>query len=146
MNNLELIETDKDLGLPPIELSEKQTELELTEQPELQNNTNNFKIKIKTSNDNNYLSVIKKYKKDNITAKIWNINCLCGIPGVSNTIAIKICEQYPTIRSLLNAYSNCSNNTEQEELLANIILTETNKQHRRIGKVISKRIYEYFQL
>lgn len=94
---------------------------------------------------NVYLQSIKKNKKDNMTPAVWNMNCLCGIPGVSSAIAIKIAERYPTIRSLLEAYQSCSDSTSCECLLADIALTETDKQRRRIGNVISKRIYEYFQ-
>jgi len=93
-----------------------------------------------------YLQSIKKNKKDNMTPAMWNLNCLCGIPGVSSTIAIKIAESYPSIRSLLDAYQACTDIATRETLLADIILTETDRQRRRIGNVISKRVYEYFQL
>lgn len=101
--------------------------------------TNNNNI---TSN-NLYLQAIKKNKKDNITPAIWNMNCLCGIPGVSTAIAIKISEKYSSIRTLLEAYQSCTDTFSKESLLADIKLIETDKQHRRIGNVISKRIYEY---
>jgi len=97
------------------------------------------------SNNNLYLQAIKKNKKDNMTPAMWNMNCLCGIPGVSSAIAIKIAERYSSIRALLEAYQACTDATSRETLLADIILTETDKQRRRIGNVISKRIYEYFQ-
>ena len=80
-----------------------------------------------------------------MTPVMWNMNCLCGIPGISSAIAIKIAEKYSTIRSLLEAYQACVDCASRETLLAEIILTETNKQRRRIGNVISKRVYEYFQ-
>lgn len=92
-----------------------------------------------------YLQAIKKNKKDNMTPTMWNMNCLCGIPGVSSAIAIKIAERYPSIRALLEAYQGCIDTISQENLLADIILIETDKQRRRIGNVISKRIYEYLQ-
>jgi crossover junction endonuclease MUS81 len=92
----------------------------------------------------NYLASVKKNKKDNMTPAMWNINTLCGIPGVSNAIAIKIAERYPTIRSLLDVYHASPDDNSRECLLAEIILTETDKQRRRIGNVVSKRVYEYF--
>jgi crossover junction endonuclease MUS81 len=97
-----------------------------------------------STNTNLYLHSIKKNKKDNMTPAMWNMNCLCGIPGVSSAIAIKIAEKYPTLRALLDAYQACTYIASRESLLADIILTETDKQRRRIGNVISKRIYEYF--
>lgn len=99
---------------------------------------------ITANNANNaYLASIKKNKKDNMTPQLWNQNCLCGIPGVSNAIACKITDLYPTVKSLLDAYSKCSTPMEKETMLADIVLTETDKQRRRIGGVVSKRIYEY---
>lgn len=101
---------------------------------------------VQKDSDSSYLASIKKNKKDNMTPAMWNMNCLCGIPGVSSTIAIKIAEKYPTIRSLLEAYQACADVASRETLLSEIILTETDKQRRRIGNVISKRVYEYFQI
>jgi len=96
--------------------------------------------------NNLYLQSIKKNKKENVTPKLWNKMILTNIPGISNTIAIKINEVYPTIHSLLKAYNNCINDDIRIKLLANIILTNTEKQKRHIGNVISKRIYEYLYL
>jgi len=96
--------------------------------------------------NNLYLQSIKKNKKENITPKLWNQIILTNIPGISNTIAIKINEVYPTINSLLKAYNNCIDDDARIKLLANIILTNTEKQKRRIGNVISKRIFEYLYL
>ena len=96
--------------------------------------------------NNLYLQSIKKNKKENITPKLWNQMILTNIPGISNTIAIKINEVYPTINSLLKAYTNCIDDDTRIKLLANIILTNTEKQKRHIGNVISKRIFEYLYL
>lgn len=98
---------------------------------------------INQEHNSSYLQNIKKCKKDNITPANWNIMCYMNIPGISNNIAIKIAEHYPTLKSLIDSYEKCSNDTEKELLISNIILTETDKQKRRIGNVISKRIYEY---
>ena len=120
---------------------------------ETSNNTNatadtDTEIILETPANNNpennlYLQSIKKCKKDNITPKLWNQMCYMNIPGISSNIAIKIAEVYPTLKSLLDAYAKCSTDPEKELLLANIILTETDKQKRRIGEVISKRVKEY---
>jgi crossover junction endonuclease MUS81 len=118
---------------------------------ETSNNTNataETEIILETPANNNpennlYLQSIKKCKKDNITPKLWNQMCYMNIPGISSNIAIKIAEVYPTLKSLLDAYTKCSTETEKELLIANIILTETEKQKRRIGEIISKRVKEY---
>ena len=97
------------------------------------------------SNDNSnlYLQSIKKCKKDNINPKLWNQMCYMNIPGISSNIAIKISEVYPTIKSLFEGYENCSTDSEKELLLSGIVLTDTEKQKRRIGNVVSKRVYEF---
>lgn len=95
------------------------------------------------SNSNLYLQSIKKCKKDNINPKLWNQMCYMNIPGISSNIAIKISEVYPTLKSLFEAYEKCSSDTEKELLLSGIVLTETEKQKRRIGNVVSKRVYEF---
>jgi len=96
------------------------------------------------TNDNNlYLQSIKKCKKENLTPKLWNQISLTNIPGVSTNIAIKINEKYPTLRLLLQAYDTCSNDDDKIKLISEIILTDTDKQKRRIGPVIGKRIFEY---
>ena len=104
----------------------------------------NDTINIETNNL--YLQSIKKCKKDNMTPKLWNQLILTNIPGVSTCIAIKINEIYPTITSLLKAYTNCETDNDKIKLLSTILLIHTEKQKRHIGKVISKRIYEYLCL
>jgi ERCC4-type nuclease len=94
-------------------------------------------------NGNLYLQSIKKCKKDNINPKLWNQMCYMNIPGISSNIAIKISEVYPTIKSLFEGYENCSTDLEKELLLSGIVLTDTEKQKRRIGNVVSKRVYEF---
>jgi hypothetical protein len=96
--------------------------------------------------NNLYLQSIKKCKKENLTPKLWNQIALTNIPGISTTIAIKINESYPTIRHLLQSYDNCATEEECIKLISELILTETEKQKRRIGTVVSKRIYEYLYL
>ena len=108
--------------------------------------TNNSLAINNIDTNNLYLQSIKKNKKENITPKLCNQMILTNIPGISNTIAIKINEVYPTINSLLKAYNNCIDDDARIKLLANIILTNTEKQKRRIGNVISKRIFEYLYL
>ena len=129
------------------------TSINISQTPEINlqatEDTNTLEIQnIQTFSEPNnlYLQSIKKCKKENLTPKVWNQMALTNIPGISTTIAIKINEHYPTIRHLLQAYDNCSNEEESIKIISEIILTETEKQKRRIGNVISKRIYEYLYL
>jgi len=125
-----------------------------TPQDIINNNINN-NINNKLA-ENMYLQSIKKCKKDNMTPQLWAQMCYMNIPGISNIIAIKIAEIYPTIKLLLLAYEKCSNETEKDLLLAHIVLDNTeastitnNKHHRtnrHIGNVISKRVCEYVNM
>lgn len=92
-----------------------------------------------TTTNTNYLHAVKKCKKDNLTPQLWNQICYTNIPGISSTIASKIAEKYPTIQSLLNTYNNCSTTKECELLLAKITISDK----RKLGNVISKRVYQY---
>jgi len=90
-----------------------------------------------------YLQSIKKCKKENLTPILWNKISLSNIPGISTNIAAKISEYYPSIKKLYRAYNECDTEITREMMLADIILTDNGKQKRRIGDVISKRVYEY---
>ena len=90
-----------------------------------------------------YLQSIKKCKKDNLTPVTWNHMCYMNIPGISSNIAIKIADVYPKLKDLILAYQMLDSETEKENLLTNIVLTDTDKQKRKIGPVISKRVYQY---
>jgi len=138
-----------DTQIPEIELRNNTTDNNTTDNNTTDNNTtdNNTTDNNTTDNNNNlYLQSIKKCKKDNLTPKLWNQISLTNIPGISTNIAIKINEKYKSIKILLQAYDTCSNNDERIKLISEIILTDTDKQKRRIGPVISKRIYEYLYL
>jgi crossover junction endonuclease MUS81 len=87
-----------------------------------------------------YLQSIKKCKKDNLTPVTWNHICYMNIPGISSNIAIKIAEVYPKLKDLILAYQTLDSESEKENLIANIVLTDTDKQKRKIGPVISKRV------
>ena len=91
-----------------------------------------------------YLQTIKKNKKENLTPDTWFHLSLTNIPGISSTIAEKIIETYPTLKALIVAYDACDTDIEKKQkLLAEIVLTQTEKTKRRIGNVISNRIYQY---
>ena len=116
---------------------------EILQQQHNQIQTQNQQQTLNQPQNNLYLASIKKCKKDNITPMVWNQMCYMNIPGISSQIAIKIAEYYPTIKELLEAYAKCTTDGEKHLLLAEIVLTETDKQKRRIGGVISKRVYEF---
>lgn len=86
----------------------------------------------------NYLDTIKICKKDNMTPKLCNIVQLSQIPGVSKQMAEIIIEKYNSLSNLIMEYTKLNNLEDKQKLLKNIELT-----NRKIGPVISKRIYEF---
>ena len=86
----------------------------------------------------NYLDTIKICKKDNMTPKLCNIVQLSQIPGVSKQMAEIIIEKYDSLSNLIMEYTKLNNLEDKQKLLKNIELT-----NRKIGPVISNRIYEF---
>ena len=62
------------------------------------------------------------------------------IPGVSKVFVETIMQKYSSIKKIINEYNNLAEEKEKENLLADLELIG---KKRKIGKVISKRIYEF---
>lgn len=88
-----------------------------------------------TSDDgkHEYLKQIDTHKNKNIDSNSWFLFALSQIPGVSIDKAKPIQERYKNMTALVNEYGKC------EEKKREVMLTSIPK----IGKVLSKRIYEY---
>jgi ERCC4-type nuclease len=90
------------------------------------------KIVGETNNNNNYVSSIKLNKKENMTKLNCNIIQLATIPGVSKNMSSIILEKYNTIDKLIEEYKKNGEN----------ILAELSMGKRKLGKVLSKKIYD----
>lgn len=77
-------------------------------------------------------------KKDKLMEHIHE-HQLMLIPGVSTNVAKAISILYPTVRKLVDAYDKAETMKEKHELLSNIQLGK-----RKLGKILSKRIYEIY--
>ena len=87
--------------------------------------------------EKDYVSVIKKVKKENITPENIGEIMLCQIPGISSVTALAILEQYKTLPNLIKeieANSNC---------LANITSTNSKGQTRKINKTSIANIVKF---
>ena len=80
---------------------------------------------------------VKVAKKDNMTPKLCNIIQLSQIPGVSKQTAEVIIEKYGSLTNLVIEYSKL----EKEKAI--ILLRDIKLTNRKVGPVLSKRIYEY---
>jgi crossover junction endonuclease MUS81 len=100
-------------------------------------------IELKTNNSSDYVDNIKIKKKDNNNPENCNIIMLCQIPGVSTKISKTICDKYNSISNLVNEYNNNYTQKEKEYLLKDLTFPINNDKIRKIGPVISKRVYQY---
>jgi len=95
-----------------------------------------------STNSISYLETIKVAKKDNMNPKLCNVLQLSQIPGVSKVMAETIIEKYVSISNLIGEYqkigSDESCEKEKKEMLKNTQLT-----NRKLGPIVSARIYEY---
>ena len=95
-------------------------------------------------NNDSYVSTLKVKKKENLTPKICFQLQLNQIPGVSNNISSCIINNYPSMFLLIQKYQELENESEKLSLLESLKYDIANNKQRKIGKVISNRIYEYF--
>lgn len=80
-------------------------------------------------------------KTGDITVQDVFAKQLLQITGCSPDRVFAILQVYPSILSLIHAYDNCDNLAEAEMLLVNITC---GKKQRKLGPVLSKRIYTIY--
>lgn len=87
--------------------------------------------------ETNYVDVVKKTKKDNITKNnIGNI-MLCQIPGISASISKVILDGFDTFRDFLDALK------ENPDFLNTLVITSGTGKTRKISKTIIENIKNY---
>ena len=96
---------------------------------------NNADDTIPTEKD--YCSVIKKVKKDNITADNIGEIMLCQIPGVSSASALAILSQFKTLPNLIKSIQ------DDENCLNNVCTTDSNGKSRKISKTAIATIIKF---
>ena len=94
---------------------------------------NEGKFKEIESSTDNYVSSIKMNKKENMSKEICNIVQLATIPGVSQKISKIILEKYGSMSNLIEEYKKTDN----------LLLADISLGKRKIGKVLSIKIYDY---
>ena len=91
----------------------------------------------KEQSTKDYVSVIKKIKKENITPDNIGEIILCQIPGISSVTALAIMEKYKTIPNLINCLQT------DEKCLENISYTNSKNQQRKITKTSINNIGKF---
>lgn len=140
---------DKILGslLVPYKKTIEETQMDTTQDtvPLIPNDNDS------NNTDNEYLSTLKiKKKKECLTPIVFNKLVFLQIPGISSNYIDAIFKEYGSIKSLIEKYIEMNNeglpHAQKENLLSDITIELKNGNSRRIGKVISKRVYEYFNI
>ena len=87
--------------------------------------------------DKDYVGVVKKVKKDNITPDNIGEIMLCQIPGISSVTALAIMEKYKTIPDLIKELE--TNN----DCMKDLSYTNTKGQIRKINKTSIANIVKF---
>lgn len=90
--------------------------------------------------DKDYVSVIKKVKKDNITPENIGEIMLCQIPGISSVTALAIMEKYKNIPNLITCLKN------DAKCLNEVTYLTAKNQCRKISKPSIANIIKYLLL
>jgi ERCC4-type nuclease len=107
-------------------------------QPYYQNNTNNDSTNTNTEpSDKDYIGVIKKVKKDNITPDNISEIMLCQIPGISSVTSVAIMHKFKTLSNLLTEIQ------KDEKCLKDISYINSKNQIRKINKNCSVNIIKF---
>jgi ERCC4-type nuclease len=91
---------------------------------------------IETS-EKDYVNVIKKVKKENITNENIDEIMLCQIPGISAVTALTIIEKYKSLANLIKELEN------DQDCLKNISGTNAKGQTRKINKTSIANIVKF---
>ena len=87
--------------------------------------------------EKDYVSVVKKVKKENITPENIAEIMLCQIPGISSVTALAIMDKFKTLPNLIQEVQ------QNEDCLKDISYTNTKGQTRKINKTSVLNIVKY---
>ena len=131
----------KDLTKKPYFENNSQTEVQVKEVCDTDITNNDLDSdKNHDNNQNNckdYVGVVKKIKKENITPDNIGEIMLCQIPGISSVTALAVMEKYKTIQNLIKELELNS------ECLKDLSYTNTKGQVRKISKTSLANIAKF---
>ena len=109
------------------------SELESDENPEESEQSNNAN----NASSKEYIGLVKKVKKENITPENIDEIMLCQIPGVSTATAISIIKKFNNIANLIKCLE------ENEKCLNDVTNTNNKGQSRKITKTSIANIVKF---
>lgn len=122
----------KDFSKSPYYQNKKQIEVlnpKLSETMLISNN--------KDGDEKDYVGVVKKVKKENITTDNIGEIMLCQIPGISSVTALAVMKKYETMSNLIKAIE------EDAESLKDLSYTNAKGQVRKINKTSISNIVKF---
>jgi crossover junction endonuclease MUS81 len=102
-----------------------------------QNVENNLEKETVEQTDKDYISVVKKVKKENITPENIAEIMLCQIPGISSVTAVAIMDKFKTIPNLIQEIQ------QNDTCLKDISYQNTKGQTRKINKTSLANIVKF---
>ena len=87
-----------------------------------------------------YVNVVKKVKKENVTPDNISEIMLCQIPSISSVSALAIMNKFKTIKNMIKSIETDPN------CLSDITIEDDKGKHKKINKNCSANILKYLQL
>jgi len=132
------IENTENIEIKPIENESKNTKIKPIEIIKLIEPIEIIEIEIEIEpTEKDYVSVVKKIKKDNITPDNIGEIMLCQIPGISSVTALVIMEKYKNLPNLIKEIENNNN------CLKDILYTNNKGKLRKINKTSLLNIVKF---
>lgn len=125
---------------PYFENNKSNTKTILTDEKETEEQEGGEKESNEKDNDQNekdYVNVVKKVKKENVTPENIAEIMLCQIPGISSVTALAIMDKFKTIPNLIQEVQ------QNEECLKDISYVNAKGQTRKINKTSIINIVKY---
>lgn len=104
---------------------------------QIDNNPCKTEIETNEQSEKDYIGLVKKVKKENITTENIDEIMLCQIPGVSSITAISIIKEFKSLSNLIKCLE------ENPECLNNITNTNNKGQTRKITKTSIANIIKF---
>ena len=89
------------------------------------------------NSEKDYVNVVKKVKKENVTPENIGEIMLCQIPGISSVTAVAIMDKFKSIHNLIKEVE------QNEDCLQNISYSSSKGQTRKIAKTSVTNIVKF---